>query len=311
MRIPRISLDTFIAVVVTAEQRCVMRAAAEIGRSPAAITKRIKAAERIAMRKLFHSSEDGLELTRHGRILYEESRKTMDHALLAEEKLEAFRKLESSHLLIGHSTYLSARLMTTLIQFHLNEASSVKIEHVPGLSSSIVQQVVEGTLHVGFGFLPLEHPDLTVRKLLEEPLVACIPASHPLSTRHTIHPEDLDGAPFIAVARTQMPVFHAEIEGFFLGFGVILNVVADAFAPPEALAYVEQKIGICLLAPSSVTARQGIVVRPLSSRALTRKSGLFLREDSDHVFIREFCEQIWKKTEALRHRPQAQVNPRR
>ena len=100
-----------------------------------------------------------------------------------------------------------------------------------------------------------------------------------------------------------MPSFHEEIETFYLGFGVHLKVVADAFAPPEALAYVEQKIGICLLAQSSAVSRPGIAIKPLSNRVLTRKSGYFLREDSDHELIREFSEQIWKKTAGLRGRP--------
>ena len=111
------------------------------------------------------------------------------------------------------------------------------------------------------------------------------------------------GQPFIAIGRGPMPVFHEEIENFFLGFGVHLNVVADAFAPPEALAYVEQKIGICLLAQSAVVSRSGIATKPLSNRVLTRKSGYFVREDSDHELIREFSAQVWKKTEGLRRRP--------
>ena len=303
MRFPRISMDTFSAVVATAEKRNITRAAAEIGRSPAAITKRIKAAELIAMRKIFHSTENGLELTKPGKILYEEGRKTIDHALLAEEKLEAFRKLEACQLLIGHSTYLPSRLMTILIRLQLDGTPSVRIVHFPNLSAAIVQQVLEGTSHVGFGFLPLEHPELVVRQLFEEPLSVCIPTSHHLSTRHTIHPQDLDGQPWIAVARTAMPAFHAEIEGFFLGFGVQLHVVADAFGPQEALAYVEQKMGICLLAASSAILKPGVTTRPFSSRALTRKCGYFLRGDSDHDLVREFCDQVWKKTEVLRGKP--------
>lgn len=303
MRFPHFSIEILMAVVATAETKSVTRAGKELGLSPSGVTKRLKIAERIAKTKLFHTTEEGLILTEVGELLYSEAKKSIERALLAEEKVAAYLMLKERRLLVGHSTYLPSRLMAILIQFRFDGTPPVEIEHQTGLTASIVQQVLDGTLHIGFGFLPQENPDLTVRQLFEEPLVACIPAGHPASTKHTIYPQDLMGQAFIAIGRRQMPSFQEEIETFYLGFGVHLNVVADAFAPPEALAYVEQKIGICLLAKSSAILRPGIAIKPLSHRVLTRKSGYFLREDSDHDLIREFSEQVWKKTAVLRGRP--------
>jgi len=303
MRFPHFSMDMLMAIVATAEKKSVTRAGKELGLSPSGVTKRIKLAERIARAKLFQTTEDGSILTEAGKLLYSEAKKSIERALLAEEKVSAYLMLKDRHLLVGHSTYLPPRLMAILIQFRFDGTPPVEIEHLPELTASIVQQVLDGTLHIGFGFLPQENPELTVRQLFEEPLVACIPAGHPLSTKHTIYPQDLMGQPFIAIGRGPMPVLHEEVERFFLGFGVHLNVVADAFAPPEALAYVEQKIGICLLAQSSVISRPGIAIKPLSNRVLTWKSGTFQREDNHHELIREFSEQVWKKTAVLRGRP--------
>jgi len=36
----------------------------------------------------------------------------------------------------------------------------VEIEHIPGLTASVVQQVLDGTLHIGFGFLPQDDAEL-------------------------------------------------------------------------------------------------------------------------------------------------------
>ena len=303
MRFPHFSIDMLMAIVATAEKKSVTRAGVELRLSPSGVTKRIKMAERIAKTKLFHTTEDGFILTEAGKLLYSEAKKSIERALLAEEKVSAYLMLKERHLLVGHSTYLPPRLMAMLIQFRFEGTPPVEIEHLPGLTASIAQQVLDGTLHIGFGFLPQANSELTARQLFEEPLVACIPVGHPMSAKHTIYPQDLQDQPFIAIGRGPVPFLHEEIESFLLGFGVHLNVVVDAFAPPEALAYVEQKIGICLLAPSSMHPRPGIVVKPLSSRVLTWKSGLFLREDSDHELIREFSEQVWKKTEGLRRKP--------
>jgi DNA-binding transcriptional LysR family regulator len=304
MRFPQFSLEILMAVVATAEKKSVTRAGKELGISPSAVTKRIRVAERIARARLFHPAEEGFVLSQAGELLYDEAKKSIERALLGEEKIAAYLMLKERHLLVGHSTYLPPRLMAMLIQFHFEGAPPVEIEHRPELTPSIVQQVLDGTLHIGFGFLPQEHPDLTVRQLYEEPLVACLPASHPMSAKHTIYPEDLRGQALIAIGRRQMPSFQEEIDNFYSGFGVHLNVVADAFAPPEALAYVEQRIGICLLAQSSAIARPGIAIKPLSHRVLTWKSGMFQREDNHHELIREFGDQVWKKTAVLRARPE-------
>jgi DNA-binding transcriptional LysR family regulator len=107
--------------------------------------------------------------------------------------------------------YLPPRLMAMLIQFHFEGAPPVEIEHRPELTPLIVQQVLDGTLHVGFGFLPQEHPDLTVRQLCEEPLVACLPASHPISAKYTIYLCHYGSSPVqkhpsqIFIARLLMP----------------------------------------------------------------------------------------------------------
>jgi DNA-binding transcriptional LysR family regulator len=303
MRFPQFSLEILMAVVVTAEKKSTTRAGKELGISPSAVTKRIRVAERTAGAKLFHSAEEGLVLTQAGELLHYEARKSIERALLGEEKVSAYLMLQERHLLVGHSTYLPPRLMAMLIQFHFDASPPVQIEHRPELTPFIVQQVLDGTLHVGFGFLPQEHPDLAVRQLYEEPLVACLPAGHPISAKHTIYPEDLRGQAFIAIGRRQMPSFQEEIENFYSGFGVHLNVVADAFAPPEALAYVEQRIGVCLMAQSSAVSRPGIAIKPLSHRVLTWKSGMFQREDNHHELVREFGEQVWKKTAVLRGRP--------
>src|SRR5487761_1276344 len=133
MRFPQASMDVLIAVITTAEQKSVARAAKELRLSPSAVTKRIKAAERFVKCRLFIATEEGLALTDEGHIFYREILQAIQHALLAEEKVSAHLLLKARHLLIGHSTYLPARLMALLIHFRFDGTPPVEIEHQPGL----------------------------------------------------------------------------------------------------------------------------------------------------------------------------------
>jgi len=127
--------------------------------------------------------------------------------------------------------------------------------------------------------------------------VVCMPKSHPLVERPSIGPRDLNGVPMIAISRESLPMQHMEIEEYFDEFGVRLNVVADAFGPPEALSMVEHNMGVSLL---SASAAQGpsIVAKPLSVKTLTRKSGLYVREDNRHPVVSEFVNLVFAKTTA-------------
>jgi hypothetical protein len=96
----------------------------------------------------------------------------------------------------------------------------------------------------------------------------------------------------IAVARQPFPSLHEEIAEFFGGFGVELNVVADAYSPSEALCLVEQRIGVCLLDRSSTVLSKDTVTKPLFTSILTRKCGIFYREENSDPMIQRFVALI-------------------
>jgi DNA-binding transcriptional LysR family regulator len=266
MRIPGATLDGIAALVAAAEHGDKAKAAGELGISISALEKRLKALSDVVGTRLLQNIDERITLSEAGQIYYPEAIQTIEHALLAEEKTRAHLLLRENLLLVGHSTYLAPRLLALVRQLTFDRPSPVRVDHRSGLTADIVNRVVAGTLHAGFGYLPVSRPGLLVRQLFEEPLVACLPADHPLAQRTQVHPEDFYQERFVAVSRESMPAFHEEIAMHFAGFGVELRVVADAFSPREALAYVEQKVGVCLLALSSITPERGIVVRPLSTR---------------------------------------------
>ncbi len=150
--------------------------------------------------------------------------------------------------------------------------------------------VLQGELHVGFGFLPIREPELLVYEVFDEPLVVCLPSSHPLSVKHTIRPEALEGLPMIAMGRRHLPLSWEETENYFRSLGLELNIVEECFSPNEALYSVAQETGICLLPASLARSGDGVVVRPLSDRLFTHKCGVFVRQDHDDATVEDFSQ---------------------
>jgi DNA-binding transcriptional LysR family regulator len=211
-----------------------------------------------------------------------------------------FQFLKSHHLYVGHSTCLSPKLIALLSQLGIEDTFNVHITHQSGRTSTIIPQVLEGTLHAGIGLLPISHPDLVVRPIYEEPLLACIPSDHRLAKRPVIQPEDVEGEPIIAVGRQTLPALHEEVKEHFIELGIDLKVTTEVLSPAEALACVAHRIGVCFLSATSAVARPGVVVRPMSSRLLTRKSGIFVREDNRAPLIQKLVDEVIQRAATLR-----------
>jgi DNA-binding transcriptional LysR family regulator len=300
MRRPKLKVDNLLAILTLAEERDFNRAAEELGISVSALRKQVDAVQDAVGSRLFRRTKDGPILTEDGEVLRPAALKVIEDVLLAEEKIRTFQLLRTNHLHIGHSTYLSPKLIALINQLGVDDTMNVHIEHLSGRTSTIIQQVLEGTLHVGIGLLPIVHPALLVRPIFEESVLFCIPSDHRLASRPNIRPEDIEGEPIIAVGRQSLPALHEEVKEHFMEFGIELTVKMDVLSPAEALACVAHKIGICFLSATSAIARPGVVIRPLSSRLLTRKSGIFIREDNRAPLIQKLVDVVIRKAAALR-----------
>ncbi len=300
MRVPSCTMDMLVAVIVAANSQTKAEAAVKLGISISALEKRLRAAGTVVGADLIRYGAGRTVLTEEGRIFYAQALRSVELALLAEESTRAHMALKMNQLMVGHSTYLAPSLLTMIQRLKLVEHPFVQLRHTTGLTAAIAQSVIEGKLHAGFGFLPLSSPELSIWKIWDEPLVACIPASHPLSSRSVLRAQDLHEQPFVAVAREAIPALHQEIEKYLGSLAVTLHITADAYTPTEALVLVEQRIGLCLLARSSAMARRGVVVRPLSAQVLVRHSGFFVREDNRNPLVLELSSIVLKQTAGLR-----------
>lgn len=300
MRVPGCTMEMLLAVVATVESRTKAQAADKLNISVSALDKRLRSAASLLQAPLFESRGEEIEPTEEGRIFHASALRSVELAAFAEESTRAHVLLKTNILLVGHSCYLPPEVLRLIRGLQLPERPRVRIEHRPGLTPSLVQQVAEGKLHAGIGFPPVEMPGFLSWTILEEALVACIPASHPLARRPTIHAEDLREVPVVAVSRETVPAMHRQIEDYFGALDVTLRVVADAYTPSDAMVLVEQQVGICFLARSSIRAYKGVVVRPLWTEALIRRTAFFVREDSRSPLILELAQAVQTEAAKLR-----------
>lgn len=304
MRQLRISMDAQIAVLAVAEKRAFEAAGKYLGIGKSAVRKRVQSIENELGAPLFHVMGKRIVPTEAGDLYLLSARESIRQAWLGVDHVRALLRAQRNDLRIGYSTYLNTRLLGIVRRIQLDDISAVSITRESVTTRQAVAGVLQGDLHAGFGILPILESDLYIRQLFEEPLMACLPVGHRLAAKSTIRPENLEDEPVVSVSRKELPGRHQEIVAHFESLGIPLKFVADAHSVREALWLVTQDIGISLMTRSSASLhRHEVVVRPLSDRLLTMKSGVFTRRDHDHKLLQEFVDLAWAETAALRASP--------
>ena len=307
MRRFNVKMDGQIAVLTVAEKGSFAAAGETLDVTTSTVRKQVEGFAAEAGTPIFERVGNRLVPTVAGGICLPEIRESVRHARLGINRVHAFVRAQAKDLRIGYSSCLSESLLDIIARLQ-PEGS------IPGLKSLLTQQVVSqvlhGKLHVGFGFLPIHQPDLVVRTLMQEPLVACLPAGHRLIARQSVEAEDLVSEPMIALARKALPGRHKEIVEYFEGEGVFLKFACDAYLPKEALWLVSRGLGVALMTRSSaVPLRPDIVLRPLSNQLLTVNSGVFGLRDLHTGYIKEYVEKVWTATAVLRPKPPKSQSP--
>jgi DNA-binding transcriptional LysR family regulator len=301
MRRFNVKMDGQIAVLAVAEKGSYSAAGESLDVTTSTVRKQVEGFTAEVGAPIFERLGNRLVPTVAGGLCLPEIRESVRHARLGINRVHAFVRAQAKDLRIGYSSCLSESLLEIIARLQ-PEGSTPGPESL--LTQQVVSQVLHGKLHVGFGFLPIHQPDLMVRPLVQEPLVACLPAGHRLIVRQSIEPADLENEPMIAVARKALPGRHKEIIEYFEGEGVFLKFASDAYLPKEALWQVSRGLGVALMTRSSaIPLRPEVVLRPLSNQPLTVKSGIFALRDLDTGYIKEYIEEVWGATAVLRPKP--------
>lgn len=297
-------MDGQIAVLAVAEKGSFEAAGKYLGIGKSAVRKRVQSVESEAGTPLFRTVGKRMVPTEAGNLYLLSARESIRQAWLGLDRVQALLRAQTNDLRIGYSTYLNTRLLEIVRRIQPEGISSVSVTKESLLTHQAIHGVLQGDFHVGFGILPIIEPDLSTRLLMEEPLMACLPVGHRLSTRATIRPEDFENEPVVSLSRKGLPGRHQEIVTHFESLGISLKFVADAYSAKEALWLVTQGIGVSLMTRfSALSYRHEILVRPLSDRLLTVKSGVFTRRDHDQKLVHDFVDLAWVETAALRANP--------
>ena len=102
MRRLRATMDGQVAVLAVAEKGSFEAAGRYLGVGKSAIRKRVHCVENELQTPVFHAAGKGMALTEAGNLYLLSARESVRHALLGVDRVQAFLRVQTNDLRIGH-----------------------------------------------------------------------------------------------------------------------------------------------------------------------------------------------------------------
>ena len=257
-------LRYFVAV---AEQRNFTRAAEKLFIAQPPLTRAIKQLEEEIGANLFIRKARGLELTSGGAYF-------LTHAQMILDKVEA-TIVDTRRIALNRKTMFSIGFVPSvfygqlpLMVRRLRQNKNLEIVLHELKTREQVEALKAGKIDIGFGRISIEDPDVDQEKLFDEPLVAALPASHPLTARPPTMKE-LSEINMIAFPVTAGPNFTDLTLGLFRRRGLQVNIIQQVNDLQTALSLVASEMGFTLV--------------PEQVQSLQREGVVYMRLDDDHI----------------------------
>jgi DNA-binding transcriptional LysR family regulator len=204
-------LRYFLAV---AEHLHFTEAAASLGIAQPPLSQQIIKLEREIGTQLFIRFPRRVELTEAGRVLRESARRIVEDAQQALAEARNAGRGETGHMSLGFAgSTVFHPMVATVMQRYRSTYPRVMISCEESNSSALLERVAERRVDAALVRMPLNCRDLIVEPLVDEDMLAVLPANHRLNRRRRIDLADLADDSFILFPRPIGPDLYDSIIG--------------------------------------------------------------------------------------------------
>jgi DNA-binding transcriptional LysR family regulator len=165
----------------------------------------------------------------------------------AMEALLAIERGELPTLRLGCSSQADPGLFNDLCALHKELLPSCQVRPAHGNTAQLVEEVNSCEIDAAIVTLPVVNPDLHVEELQRDRLVVCLRADHPLATKPSLQPADLQEHLKIFYQPQRHPHAHARLLELLSDAGIKVEEYSRASHPTEMQTLVKQGYGFALI----------------------------------------------------------------
>lgn len=280
--------------ITVAEELHFGRAAESLHLSQPALSKQIQALEDSLEVQLFERTKHWVRLTIAGQKFLETARRILREV---EEGVQITRQVAGGamgRLRIGFTEATLFSLAPDMVRTYREQYPQVELILTSGGTETHVESLRTHQIDVGFVYLPIREPSLSIHPLFEEVYIAALPASHRLARQNQIALQALATEPLIFYPRSLAPVLYADFIKCCEQAGFVPNIVQEAELAQTRLGLAAAGVGITFVLSDlqNLTAR-GIVYRPLIGDFPMLKLALAWRHNESSPVVHE-CIKLLK-----------------
>ena len=237
-------LRYFVAV---AEELHFGRAARRLNVSQPPLSVQIRTLEREIGTPLLIRTQRRVELTEAGRVLLEEARRLLDQAEAA--VVHARRAAEGAvgRLTIGFVSTVDYSILPPLVRRFRQKHPGIALKLLELTGDRQQALLQSGELDLGLSILPSPASSLTMRPVFREPLIAAVPANHPLAGRRRIALRSLAAEAFVQFPRELAPGLYDLAIAACQKAGFTPHLAQEAIQMQTILGLVAAGLGVALV----------------------------------------------------------------
>lgn len=280
-------LRYFIAV---AEELHFGRAAERLFIAQPPLSQQIQQLERELGFALFSRTQRRVELTAAGQLLLDEAREllaNLDKAVAAGRRVA---RGEVGWLGVGFVGTATYQFLPAVLSAFRERHPNVELVLRELVSAKQAQALRERRIHIGLARPAIQEEGLVSEAVVREPLVAALPASHPLAALDRFPISRLSTEPFILFPRHPRPSYAEFVIAVCEQAGFQPQVTQETAEIHTAVSLVAAGLGVTLV-PASVQSahREGVVFRRFAEpQPMTELTAAFRAGDASpvlHAFL--------------------------
>jgi DNA-binding transcriptional LysR family regulator len=294
-------LRTFIAV---AEELSFHKAADRLNLTQPPVSLQIKnLEEELGVQLIERGGRKKMRLTAAGKILLEGARETLRVAERTAESVALFSEGKSGHLRVGHTDDFQHGLLPRLLARYHTQFPGVRVSLQQRPSARVTEKLLNGELDLGFVCLPIPRLDTSIvmQALPSTPIVAIVPATHPLASQDKVWLRELGNEPFYLLPTDMMSGFSSQVARLFTQAGISPRSIGMAETSNITAQIIANGFGVTLASLSSIESSiDGVRILQLKDSKPELELGLiYASKDRELPLIQGFLGLLSKQIQTL------------
>lgn len=238
-------------IVAVAEELSFTRAAARLRIAQPPLSKQVRTVEQELGVSLFFRTKRVVRLTGAGKVFVFRAKRLLQELQELKQATQRAGRGEAGRIVIGFVGSVAFHFFPRALRAYRAAVPDVDIELVELKNRPMMDALRDGKVDVAFMRPFFEDENIAMHPVLEERLVAVLPAAHRLAGRQRISICDLAKEPFVTATPSPAPSFYAFIMGICERTGFQPKVVQEATDIQNVVGLVAAGMGVSIV-PDSI-----------------------------------------------------------